>query len=238
MGARFPREKKRHLLLSIMYRVHRLLPLTNKAKLGLYLDLSWIFQRLAGETSVLEYQPELHPIRDIPFLFDNLRPTDRVLDVGCSSGTISYMVSRHVTEVVGVDHDAAAISEAKRRFPTMQFRQGDAIAFADNAPSFNVILLSHLLEHLDDPLHMLNRAAALADRIYIEVPDFEASTLNIVRSDLKRDLIYTDNDHLAEFDRAEMKALVAAAGLAITAEEYRSGVMRFWCEARPQMLPT
>ena len=43
-------------------------------------------------------------------------------------------------------------------------------------------------------------------------------------------LIYTDNDHVAEFDRDELKEIFSACDLEILKSEYMHGVQRYWCK--------
>jgi len=64
----------------------------------------------------------------------------------------------------------------------------------------------------------------------IEVPDFEASLHNRLRQLEDRDLIYLDEDHVSEFGRAELIALLEGAGLRVVASSLRLGVQRYWCE--------
>ena len=66
----------------------------------------------------------------------SLRPGQRVLDVGCGTGTLAMMVKRHYPEVdsVGLDPDPKALAraarKAKRAGLSVQFDQG----FADQLP--------------------------------------------------------------------------------------------------------
>ncbi len=230
MGLTLPRRKKRHWLLSIAYRVHRLMPLSGGRKLDLYLDLAWIATRLAHETSFGVFDEHNHPCRRINFLLDGIVRGERVLDLGCAQGVIANMLAQRGAEVVGVDHDAKQIEQAKARYPDVQFVTGDARDYLRDADRFDVLVLSHILEHLDDPRQFMREIATHFERIYIEVPDFEASYLNEMRLARSRALNYQDNDHVSEFDRRELKQLLCDADVTVTAECYSHGVMRFWCE--------
>jgi len=95
--------------------------------------------------------------------------------------------------------------------------------------SFDLVSSNMVFEHLDDPEAFLRETAGHFDRIYIEVPDFDASILNRLRQLRGRKLIYQDSDHVSEFDRAELKALAVEAGLRITGEDYSLGFIRLWC---------
>lgn len=233
MGVKLARRKARHWPLSIAYRLHRWLPLGPKKKLGLYLDLAWIATRLAHETSFSVYPPDRHPAFRLNFLLDRITAGERVLDLGCAAGTMSGMISARGAQVVGIDHDARLIAEARRKtLPGVEFVTGEARDYLRTAPPFDVLVLSHVLEHLDNPGLFLSEFAPRFRRVYIEVPDFEASQLNVLRAEEGRALVYSDNDHVSEFDRRELKALIEEAGMRIAEAEYALGVMRFWCTAR------
>ena len=228
-GMRFPRVKPRNLLASLFYRIDRLLPLSRQRRAKLYLDLGWIFQRFGFEHAHGLYPAGAFPVRRSAFLLEAIQPGERVLDLGCANGEITGLIAARGADVVGIDQVPALIDQARRANPGVQFEQGEARAYIANAPRFDVLVLSHCLEHLDDPAGFLRGFSGQFGRIYIEVPDFEASHLNQIRIDQKCDLLYMDSDHVSEFTRDELKALCREAGLSVEAEEYRFGVIRLWC---------
>jgi len=223
MGVRFSRNKPRNLLTGIIYRLFK------RVKLDTLLDLEWVFNRLANEASFDAYDPSEHPARRNPFLLSMIGPQDRVLDLGCGNGAIAAIVSARAASVTGIDHDVQHVAQAQTNFPSIRFLSGDARTFIASDETFDVLILSHVLEHLDEPDSLLKDVAARFSRIYIEVPDFESSHLNLVRKERGRRLVYSDDDHIAEFDRRELAAMIEAANLQVIGAEYVSGVMRFWC---------
>lgn len=107
---------------------------------------------------------------------------------------------------------------------------GEALEFlSSNEKRFNVLILSHILEHLDNPKEFLMKFNGYFQCIYIEVPDFDRYYLNHYRKDLGLKLIYSDDDHVSEFDRDELKILLTECRIEITKEEYKHGVQRLWC---------
>lgn len=81
----------------------------------------------------------------------------RLLNVGGSMGIIDNVLAEHFGTVVGVDIDAAAIEHAQRAYrrDNLAFQVGDAMAlnFADNA--FDVVVCSHVYEHVPDSRRMM-----------------------------------------------------------------------------------
>jgi hypothetical protein len=47
--------------------------------------------------------------------------------------------------------------------------------------SFDVGLLIHIIEHIDDPDFLLSSLQKLVNTLIVEVPDFESDSLNLVR---------------------------------------------------------
>lgn len=235
MGIRLPRAKPRNPLLSFIYRLSKLPFASAKAKFKLYLNLEWIFDRLAHEQSFRIYTPLDHPLRihQRNFILESVEPHFTVLDLGCHTGDISSFIAEKAKKVTGIDHDAEAIEQAKKKYQrdNLEFRHGEARAFLENAPEkYDVLILSHILEHLDDPEEFLNSFKKHFTYIYIEVPDFDRYLLNHYRKDMQLDLIYSDNDHVSEFDRFELRALVTGCGTTIMREAYIYGVQKLWCK--------
>ena len=65
--------------------------------------------------------------------------------------------------------------------------------------------------------------------IYIELPDFDWYYLNHYRLKLNLRLIYSDDDHVSEFDRNELKTLLDECNIKVVKEEYKYGVQKLWC---------
>ena len=207
-------------------------------KLRLYLDLEWIFDRLAMEMSFKHYGPDQHAFRQQArsFLLQHIRSDSTVLDLGCSKGDMSAMLASMAREVVGVDHDAAAIAYARNahKRSNLTFHNSDALVYLkEDAKRFDVLVLSHILEHLDHPEEFLRTFKDYFTYIYIELPDFDKTYLNHYRKDLGVKLIYTDDDHVSEFDRDELRSILDRAGIHIEVAEYRFGIQRLWCRVPP-----
>lgn len=210
----FPRKKPRNLLLSVAYRLNRLFP--RKLALDFMLDLEWIAGRLAHENA---HALGLHD-RSNPFLTEAIDPDESVIDVGCNDGSVLSTIK--AKKRVGIDYDPSVIARGQAR--GLNLIIANALEF--DTSGFDVAILSHVLEHIDDPKDLLRSIKAA--RIYVEVPDFEWSLNNRVRELRSRPLLYSDADHVFEFTRAELESMFERCGLSIDTSEFRRGVMRYW----------
>ncbi len=235
MGLKYTRHKKGNLLLSFIYRAQKLLPLGSESKLKFFLNLEWIFDRLSHEQSFKHYQRDNHPIfiSAKNFILKHLSPQHIVLDLGSNHGTIANFMADKAKEVIGIDYNEALVKDAQNRYSkgNLVFLHKEAYEYLQANPDkkFDVLILSHILEHLDNPEDFLKKFKNRFDFIYIELPDFEKTYLNVYRKDLKLDLNYTDDDHISEFDRDDMLALLKNCEVKVVESEYRYGIQRYWC---------
>lgn len=235
MGLQIAREKKRHWLLTLLYRLDKLIPLNNGRKLKLYLDLEWIFNRLVMEKSFKHYPPEEHPFRTDSwnFLSKYIDNSSVVLDLGCKYGEFAASIATKAKKVVGIDYDEGAVKIANKNYKTenLEFVAAEALDYlAKNEFQFDVLILSHILEHLDEPKQFIHKFKSFFKYIYIELPDFDATYHNHYRVKTGTSLVYTDMDHVTEFDRFELQRLLNDCNMEIVEAEYRFGVQKLWCK--------
>jgi 2-polyprenyl-3-methyl-5-hydroxy-6-metoxy-1,4-benzoquinol methylase len=84
---------------------------------------------------------------------DDLSP-GKLLDVGCGHGLFLNNMRSRGWVVEGVDFDSKAVQNAKRKY-NLQVRQGDlhSAHFSDDA--FDAVTLSHVIEHVPDPIRLM-----------------------------------------------------------------------------------
>ncbi len=227
------RKKRRLWYKSLLYRL-KMLPLPAKIKLKMFLNLEWMFERMALEISWSVFPTEEHPMKVLNrrFISDCLLPEHSVLDLGCKQGHDAYLMATKCSRVVGIDYDTDAIAYAKEQYrrPNLDFLAIEGVNYLTRSPhKFDVLVLSHVLEHLDDPLGFLRQFRSFFKFVYIEVPDFDRSVLNHFRKSLRMELLYSDDDHISEFDRYNLMSVIEKSGLEVVRSEIMYGNMKFWC---------
>ena len=88
-------------------------------------------------------------------LVADLRPTDRVLDMGCAEGLISLEVAKHVAHVDGVEIDPVRVQEAsrlaaQRNIANVSFAAGSVVDHPLEPLSYDVTLLLNVLDKVDE----------------------------------------------------------------------------------------
>ncbi|WP_447979772.1 class I SAM-dependent methyltransferase [Candidatus Nitrospira bockiana] len=145
----------------------------------------------------------------------------RLLDVGCNVGQNMRALQDQGWDVYGIDLSPVAVERARRVFDDrVKLGVLETAGYEDGF--FDVLLFSHSLEHMPDPLRVLKEARRiLADhgRVVIVVPNAGGVERRIfgpwwVHWDPPR--------HLYHFDAAALTRLLAKAGFTVKAT--RTGV--------------
>ena len=140
-------------------------------------------------------------------------PTDRVLDLGCGWGTISFALGPGVGEVVGLDFSEKAVAGCEARLDgfdldNVRFRVGDARNTGLDASSFDAVVAADLFEHLypDDSREVAAEALRVlkpGGRFAVWVP-CRSHVLEVLKNNdilLKRDVSHVDYKSMARMKR-------------------------------------
>jgi SAM-dependent methyltransferase len=179
--------------------------------------------------AAIRYEGGLHPKHRLTgyhdFFVERVRPGERVLDVGCGVGALAADLARlKDAPVTGVDLDPRAVGEARRvhRDPRLTFLEADARSLP--AGGFDVVILSNVLEHLDDRVEFLREVVSRAAPrcLLIRVPLFERDWRVPLKQELGVDF-RLDPTHRLEYSLERLEAEVAEAGLLVQERQVRWG---------------
>lgn len=82
----------------------------------------------------------------------------RLLDVASGPGYAAAAAAKRGASVVGVDFSAPMVAEAKKRFPTLEFREGDAEALPFSDECFDAVVMNFGMLHLARPDQAMSEA--------------------------------------------------------------------------------
>jgi len=141
-----------------------------------------------------------------------------VVEIGCGEGALLAELVRAWPDARfdGFELSAPAIEIARsrglERVGRLEAYDGAHVPAADDA--YELAVLSHVLEHVPDPLPLLREAARVARRVLVEVPleDNVSGRRPAHRAESER------IGHLHQFARSDVHALIAAAGLGVERE--------------------
>jgi SAM-dependent methyltransferase len=89
-------------------------------------------------------------------------------DVGCGVGYFSAFLMELGFDVVGFDGRPENVSEAKRRFPSIEFSQANVEGMSvPECGSYDLVLCLGLLYHLENPLQALRNLSMIAKKLLL-----------------------------------------------------------------------
>jgi methionine biosynthesis protein MetW len=154
----------------------------------------------------------------------------KVLDVGCGSGALAEAIGHRGYTVWGIEQNEGAVAAARSR-GVARVIQADltdlpAVRQALGQSQFDYLVFSDVLEHIYDPLAVLNAYSAWlkpGGRLLVSVPNIAAWTRRLALLMGRFEYADTgvmDRTHIRFFTFATAKRLVRAAGFALRKVDY------------------
>jgi len=100
-------------------------------------------------------------------------PHEQVLEVGCGDGAVLQRLAAvgFGKRFTGIDISQSAIRAANdRQVEHAQFEQFDGQDIPFEAGSFDLAILTHVLEHVEYPRKLIYEASRIARNVFVEVP--------------------------------------------------------------------
>jgi 2-polyprenyl-3-methyl-5-hydroxy-6-metoxy-1,4-benzoquinol methylase len=137
-------------------------------------------------------------------------PGARLLDIGCGNGSFLEVARSAGWQVVGIDPDPKAVDVARSR--GLDVRQGGVEVLDAEREHFDGITLSHVIEHVHEPLALLRacyRLLKTGSWIWLETPNLNAQGYR------RYGVNWRDLDaprHLTVFNSVSIRQVLAGAG--------------------------
>lgn len=176
--------------------------------------LSDVGTKLGGGSHVKHRLTKYHD-----FFVDHIVSSDSILDVGCGGAELAIDIAeRTKADVVGIDIEQHNIDRARKNAGNIpvEFICGDATAYTFEDNRFNTLVLSNVLEHIDQrPLFLKNLFLhTKAQKALIRVPVFERDWTVPMKKELGLDW-RLDSTHFTEYTVPEFEEEMANAGVNI-----------------------
>ena len=132
-----------------------------------------------------------------------------VVEIGCGDGAVLAEMAARGWVVDGFELAENAARRARERGVARRVESFDGEHVPAETDAYDLAVLSHVLEHVPDPLPLLKEAARVGRWVLVEVPLEDNRS---ARRPAKRKLS-EEAGHLHAFNRADVLRLVKQAGL-------------------------
>ncbi|MGE4537551.1 MAG: methyltransferase domain-containing protein [Desulfovibrio sp.] len=154
----------------------------------------------------------------------------RILEIGCQRGDLLYGLKQHGFAVVGADVCDTAREFAARHYG-LTVHPGAFPPTAEEG-AFDAVILSHLIEHIVDPVAFLDavkRYLAPGGVVCIETPGLDTMLFDLFGTAYN---MIRPPEHISFFTRRSARALFSRCGLEPVKVETRT---RLWSQPNPWM---
>lgn len=114
-----------------------------------------------GDTVLKDTEGRTLKFKKIFSVLQDFRPVDKslkCLDIGCSSGIITFLLGEQYSSAIGFDIDREAVIYAQKHHSSSRnhFLVADAMHMPFKNGSFDAIICNHIYEHVPDPPQLLD----------------------------------------------------------------------------------
>jgi len=157
------------------------------------------------------------------FFLENILPQSKVLDVGCSSGDLTFDLAKKAMKVAGIDLNKKYLEKAKQKnnYHNIEYILGDAVSYNFNE-KFDFAVLSNVLEHIENRVDFLKKINLITDKILIRVPLLTRDWLSVYKKEMSVDY-KLDKTHFIEYTKESFIEETKKAGLKIEKIEINFG---------------
>lgn len=205
-----------------------------KLLLKLALRFSNFLYKLISYLSI-KYEGGTHPKHRLlqyhKFFLENIKENDSVLDIGCGNGELAFDISKKANRVLAVDIDPKKISVAQKKYIGQNITYKIADATKDlGTEKFDVVILSNVLEHIENRIEFLNSIMPLATTFLIRVPMLSRDWIPLYKKELGIEW-RLDLTHFTEFTKESFYKETGNAGYKIDSFSVQFG--EIWAVVRP-----
>jgi SAM-dependent methyltransferase len=190
-------------------------PLPSQAQLAAYYEAGRYEIPPDTAPSAVEAEKSAVAAGQVQFLEQTLSSVRGLatLEIGCSAGFLLERLQRQGARCTGVELDQNAVAYA-RDIRGLDVRHGDFVEATSGGRRYDLVVLSHVFEHLPDPrdaLRRLSRSLNPGGSIFLELPHED---LSVFRLKAARDYRYCSS-HLYFYGARALTHLATRCDLSI-----------------------
>lgn len=146
---------------------------------------------------------DIHPKHSIldyhKFFTDRVDASDQILDIGSGNGFLAYDVAEKAKNVIGIDIQEYNVKAAQKLYQrdNLEFLVGDATVY-NFQNKFDKIILSNVLEHIENRVKLLQDVKKLSSVILLRVPMINRDWLTVYKKNLGYEF-RLDSTHYIEY---------------------------------------
>ena len=156
------------------------------------------------------------------FFREHINEGDIVLDIGCGNGELTHDLSFKAQWIYGMEIDESKLKYARDHNwrPNIIYIRGDATdgniyPLCSDRKKFDVIIMSNLLEHIENRVVFLRQWAGKTEKILLRVPLLNRGWLPVYMKEMGLDY-RLDADHKIEHTLGSLISELREAGLTLT----------------------
>lgn len=148
----------------------------------------------------------------------------KILDIGASTGTLLSIFKKNGWEVWGIEPSGSSKGAKEKGIKVINSTLERAKLPKDY---FDVIVMNHVLEHMDNPLTALKKLKPSIKEsgiLFIDVPNFDSLPSKVLKQNWP---LLIPQEHIHHFTRKTISELLSRAGYRVVHTESRSGIFEF-----------
>jgi SAM-dependent methyltransferase len=143
---------------------------------------------------------------------------ESILDAGCGEGfTINKLIGNGIGKRIdGIEYSKEAISFGKKLFPKFNIKQGSVYELPYGDKSFDLVICTEVLEHLDDPAKAVKEMLRVTKKyLVLSVPNEPFFMLSNFLRGKNFSRFGNDTGHINHWNPFSLKRFLEAQGLKI-----------------------
>lgn len=144
---------------------------------------------------------------------------DKIVDIGCGDGAVLLALDRanYGTELTAVDVSASGLAAVEKKpFRHLkQTQQYDGYLLPFETDTFDLAILSHVVEHVEHPRMLLYEAARVARHLYVEVP----LELRWFERGIRPNFVLDESGHINYYSPKQIRLLLQTSGLEVVQQK-------------------